>query len=207
MVYDEAQESHREGVRNLRSLKRNIDAAARQIVTANHNFQSKLHDAQTVIYYLIARYGDARDIQDFLEQVLAEIKSVIEILQVHGKGFLYIVVEEQATAKELRKGVFKFKQEILSYTPGQRLSRKRIELKDADKILLQLCHEHYKKMVSLFEDGENLFILDMEKTEIVQVKVELGLAGRHFKKFMEGLLKYIVIYEQILRTALAELEK
>ncbi len=205
MAPTEDQRANRDALRNLRALQKGIDVGKR-VVTATHDFEFKLHDAQGVIYYLLSKFGGHGAIKDLLESVLAEVRGLINALQMERKGFLRIVLEEQAEEKKMRRVVFKFRKEEQYDERGRWLRKKRIEENEADQVLIQVYHGYFERMKSLFERGEHIFVADLEKAQIKQVKVELGVAEKSFKKFMEGLLGYFVVYEKILREASEELK-
>lgn len=206
MVLTDDQRASRDALKNLRALQKDIDVGKR-VVTATHNFQFKLHDAQSVIYHLISKFGGHGAIKDLLENILAEVTTLIDALHMERKGFLYIVLKEQAKEKEMKKVVFKFRKEEQYDERGRWLRRKRIEEREADRILIRIYHEYFNRVKSLFERGEEIFVADLAKSQISQVNVELGVAEKSFKRFMEGLLGYFLAYERILREALAELEE
>ena len=186
----EISDEEKEARRDLRSLQKGIDIG-NKVVRTTHDFQEKLHDAQGVTYHLLARCSHNQDVKELLEKIVREFTNLIEILQVERKGFLHIVTEEKA--------ILKFRKETRYDERGQWLEKKLVEEKEADALILTICQEHFQRLKELFEGGEKLFSIDIEKTKIKKVKVDLGEEKKMFIKYMSGLLQYILIYEKILK--------
>ena len=164
-----------------------------QIVTATHNFQSKLLKVQSLLWEMIDQYSKYdRDLEIFLRAVLAEIKTLIGILTTPYKGELQIVLEDKAALKRGSGWILKYRQE---------LERKQIKELEGDKILITICKEHFERIKTLFEEGKHLFSIDIKKCELYEVKIKLGRAEKGFKKIMQNLLRLILAYEHIFKEA------
>ncbi|HII72585.1 TPA: hypothetical protein HA265_07550 [Candidatus Woesearchaeota archaeon] len=179
----------------LKRLHKGIDIE-KKIVTATHDFQDKLFDAETVVRHMKERFGDG--LGEFYERLLHELEMLREIIQFTPVNGRLTVVLKDKDVKVM------FRNESNYDKRGQWVSKKIIEDVEAEHALVMIVREHFQNMKRLYEEGNDLF--GRKGEEIIGPK-ELGREKKNFEKFMKGVLKFILAYEKVFEKAERELKK
>ena len=180
----------------LKDLHTGIEAG-KKIVTATHDFETKLLAIDTVIGHIHFNYQEHEDIMDLFLRLSDEVVQLCGELVGMKKGEIHLVVLEEAAAKQGTAWVLKHR---------KKLQQERMKEAEVDRQIIAKIHAFFLDIQKIFTEAEHLFKVDIKKAKITRIKLELEEKEQEMKHILEQLLRFVAAYERIFRQALEGLK-
>src|SRR3989344_1146307 len=182
------------GAEALKDLHAGIEAG-KKIVTATHDFETKLLAIDTVIGHIHFNYQEHEDIMDLFLRLSDEVVQLCGELDGLKKGEIHLVVLEEAAAKRGTVWILKHR---------KKLQQERMKEAEVDRQIIAKIHTFFLKVKEIFTEAEHPFKVDIKKAKITRIKLELEEKEQEMKHILEQLLRFVAAYERIFRQALKD---
>ena len=180
----------------LKDLHTGIEAG-KKIVTATHDFETKLLAIDTVIGHIHFNYQEHEDIMDLFLRLSDEVVQLCGELSGLKKGEIHLVVLEEAATKQGTAWVLKHR---------KKLQQERMKEAEVDRQVIAKIHTFFLKAQEIFTEAEHLFKVDIKKAKVTRIKLELEEKEQEMKHILEQFLQFVVAYERIFKQALEGLK-
>ena len=178
----------------LNDLHLGIDVG-KKLVTATHQLDDKLASLYILMNHITMEYPE--EITDFLEKIIVESHDFVPELKKFESEELHLVLLESAAEAVGPRWIFSHRAKVEA------------ELKEESKVVkkhLQHVHKYLLIIQKEFVEAKHLFLVDIEKCKITEMRIDLVGKEKEFEHIIENLLLFLKVYLHLLESKLKEMK-